>query len=140
MPDDDDLDESPTVTLKRSEIRQLEKRAKLADELEGRAATAERALAFAKAGIDLTDTKSNYFVKGYEGDLEPDAIKAAAIKDGFLPAPDVAPDNSGDADALGRMAEAAATGGDAPDGLDRLINAQSEDEFWEIAQQTGAVR
>lgn len=137
MPDDDDLDESPTVTLKRSEIRNLEKRAKLADEAEARAAAAERSLAFAKAGIDLTDTKSNYFVKGYEGELDPEAIKAAAIKDGFLPAPDVAPDNSGDADALGRMAEAAATGGDAPDGLDRLLNINDETEFWNVAQQSG---
>lgn len=44
------------------------------------ASQAERELAFVKAGIDPNNPLSKYFIKGYEGDLNPDAIKAAALE------------------------------------------------------------
>jgi len=44
------------------------------------ASQAERELAFVKAGIDPNNPLSKYFMKGYEGDLNPDAIKAAALE------------------------------------------------------------
>ena len=57
-------------------IRNLRDKAKKADEAEARAAAAERELAFAKAGIPLNDPRSGYFLKGYDGDTSPEAIKA----------------------------------------------------------------
>lgn len=44
------------------------------------AAVAERELAFVKAGIDPNLPVAKYFMKGYDGDLTPDAIRAAAIE------------------------------------------------------------
>lgn len=41
---------------------------------------ATRELAFVKAGIDSADPMTKYFVKGYDGELSPDAIRAAAIE------------------------------------------------------------
>lgn len=74
--------------------KQIEEQAAKAREAEARAAAAERELAFAKAGLPLDDPKMTYFVKGYDGDLSPDAIKAAAESAGFLtaPAPEVPAD------------------------------------------------
>lgn len=74
---DDSTDEKP------SDLR------KAADE--GKKAKAENAqlkrdLAFMKAGINLEDPKMTYFVKGYDGDLAPAAIRQAAIEVGFLQA------------------------------------------------------
>lgn len=71
--------------------KQIEEQAAKAREAEARAAAAERELAFAKAGLPLSDPKMGYFVKGYDGDLTPEAIKAAAEAAGFLapPAPEV---------------------------------------------------
>lgn len=45
---------------------------------------AKRENAFLRAGIDIDDTKMAYFVKGYDGELDPTAIKEAAVEAGFL--------------------------------------------------------
>jgi len=50
----------------------------------------KRQLAFVKAGIPTDDPKMNYFIKGYDGDLEPEAIRTAAVDAGFL-APETPP-------------------------------------------------
>ena len=44
------------------------------------AAAASRELAFVKAGVDPTLPMAKYFVKGYDGELTADAIRAAAIE------------------------------------------------------------
>jgi hypothetical protein len=53
-----------------------------------RAKTAEKDLAFMRAGIDTsTNPMAGYFVKGYDGEITPEAIKAKAIEVGLLQAP-----------------------------------------------------
>ena len=99
LEDEDDQIEDRTVTLKRDQIRALEKQAKQATEAIARAEAAERKLGFAEAGISLTDPKMAYFVKGYDGDLSADAIKQAATDAGFL----AASTSSDDQDALNRV-------------------------------------
>jgi len=85
--DDDDPIEPATVTLKRSDIRALERKAKAAEDATAKVASLERQLAFLEAGINPTDPKLKYFTKGYDGDMTADAIKAAATEAGFLEAP-----------------------------------------------------
>jgi hypothetical protein len=43
--------------------------------------------AFTKAGIPMDDPRIGYFVKGYDGELEPTAIREAAVSAGFIQAP-----------------------------------------------------
>lgn len=50
---------------------------KAATEAAARAEAAERKLAFAEAGIPLSDKRAQLFVKGYDGELEADKVKAA---------------------------------------------------------------
>lgn len=83
--DDFDLDDEDS-----NSIQALRRAANAAKKLKAENARMKRELAFAKAGIPLTDPKMNYFVKGYEGDLEPEAIREAATEAGFL-ATEVAP-------------------------------------------------
>lgn len=55
---------------------------------EARALAAEKDLAFMRAGIDTaTNPMAEYFVKGYDGEMTADAIKAKAIEVGLLAAP-----------------------------------------------------
>ena len=68
--------------------RDLENRAK---EAEARAAAAESRLSgyerqdtFRSAGIDLDDPRSQYFMIGYEGEMDADAIRAEAEAAGFM--------------------------------------------------------
>ena len=70
-----------SVTVSRRQLNNLEKKAR---EMEARASAAERKLAFAQAGIDLSDAKMKYFVNGYDGEITADSIKKAATEAGFL--------------------------------------------------------
>lgn len=64
--------------------RGLRRAANKSKKLEAELAELRRELAFAKAGIPMDDPKMKYFIKGYDGEFEPDAIRAAAAEAGFL--------------------------------------------------------
>lgn len=89
--DDFDLDDDDS-----NSIQSLRKAANAAKKLKAENVRIKRELAFAKAGIPLNDAKMNYFVKGYEGELEPDAIREAAVEAGFLVAPDAPQEQASD--------------------------------------------
>lgn len=69
------------------DFKNLRAKAKKADQYEREMLTLKRELAFTKAGIPLDDPKMTYFVKGYDGDLDPQAIRSAATEAGFISAP-----------------------------------------------------
>jgi hypothetical protein len=82
----DDESNDARVSLKRSDIRRLEAAAKAGLQAQTAKTQADRELAFYKAGIDPSDTRLSYFVKGYDGEMTPEAIKAEAQKAGFVSA------------------------------------------------------
>ena len=75
--------DAPTQQQDPREIQSLRKAAEKGRKL-------ERENAFLRAGVDVDNPRNSYFIKGYEGELTPDAIKAAGIEAGFIEAP--APD------------------------------------------------
>lgn len=90
---DDEYDEQPepqqqrTRTVPRDVWKDMERKAKERDEVAKQLEAANRRLAFADAGINTSDARLAYFVKGYDGDLTPDAIRTAAAEAGFIDAP-----------------------------------------------------
>lgn len=80
----DSGDGDQMVTISRANIRKLEAAAKAASQHEADVASLRRELAFRDAGINPTDPKLKYFVKGYDGDATVEAIKAAALEAGFI--------------------------------------------------------
>lgn len=78
---DDDFD---TDNEDENSIPSLRRAANKSKKLEAELRSIKRELAFARAGIALDDPKMNYFVKGYEGELEAEAIRAAALEAGFI--------------------------------------------------------
>ena len=68
--------------------RDLENRAKEAEQKAAdyalRLESYERRDTFRSAGIDPDDARAKYFVKAYDGEMDPDAIRAEAEAAGFL--------------------------------------------------------
>jgi hypothetical protein len=107
---DDDGDE---------DFKNLRAKAKKADQYERELNAMKREVAFVKAGIPLDDPKVGYFVKGYDGELEPDAIRSAAIEAGFMSPPAAVPDPALDQARSGQQRVMAATSGaDSVDDMD----------------------
>ena len=75
---EDEYDEDDTS------IKGLRRAANKAKKLEAEMESMKRELAFARAGLPLDDPSLAYFVKGYDGELEPDSILEAAEQAGFI--------------------------------------------------------
>ena len=120
--------------------RRLEKKAQRADDL-------ARENAFLKAGVNPDDPKAKWLVKGYDGELTPEAIKAAASEAGILggateePAKEEPKDDipSEEKDAHERMsdtAEGQASGGER-DFHAEMNAAKTPEELHRIAREAG---
>jgi len=64
--------------------RELEEKARRADDLEAQLAEVKRQQAFNEAGITSANPAYKYFTKGYDGEMTVDAIKVAATEAGVL--------------------------------------------------------
>ena len=113
MPDPDETnDDLNEGQISVDDLRALRKAAKERDDLAARMAQQERELAFAKAKLDLDDPKIKYFVKAYDGELTPEAIRTQAEADGFLEARRQATQQ--DVATQHRIANASAGSGETP--------------------------
>lgn len=120
------------------DLRNLRKKAKSADDAERRAAKAERELAFAKAGLDLGDPKVGYFVKGYDGELTPEAIRATAVELGFVAVPTVDQQAASEAKGIEQITSTATGGQPASfDVAAELQAARNEREVMAILRRAG---
>lgn len=93
------------------DFKNLRAKARKADTLERENATIKRELAFVKAGVPLDDPRMTYFVKGYDGELDPDAIRTAAVEAGFMAPPQQQQDPVVDEARSGQAAAVAASTG-----------------------------
>lgn len=143
--DDFDMDDEDNG----SDIRNLRKAAKAAKRLQSELQQVKRELAFAKAGLPLDDPKMNYFVKGYDGEMDAEAIREAALAAGFIAQPQAevpaqAPEHQAAVAAQQRVmaASAGAVSEDVSEAaaLSRMEAAMSEgglEAMLEIARQYG---
>lgn len=89
--DDDDLEVEQPPRSNPSEIASLRAAADKGKKLEPKVQKLERENAFLRAGIDPEDQKLGYFYRGYDGELSPEAIRAAAQEAGFIAPPQADP-------------------------------------------------
>lgn len=140
MADDlDQHDDDQPVSISAKDLKALRNIAKDANDLRAQNDAAQRQLAFAKAKIDVTDPRMGYFIKGYEGDLEPEKIRAAALEAGFLntqqPQSQVP---ATELDGHQQMGQAASGGSSKPEDLtEKIRNAQSQEEVMAIMTAAG---
>jgi len=126
----------------RARMRELENEVKSLRQMKDEAEAAKKELAFVKAGIDLNSPMSKYFVKGYDGEISPDAIRAAAAEANLIQtAPSEQQVPKQEQAAWNRMGNAAAMGDVSEPVVDyaaKIASAKNEREVMELLAQAKA--
>lgn len=119
----DEFDDEPQQQQENANLQRLRENAKWAKQNRPRLTALERENAFLKAGIPVEDKAATYFVKGYDGALDPDAIRAAAAEIGLVQAP---PEHGIPADEAAALRRTQALGNDSQS---PVLNQVTEAEF-----------
>lgn len=123
----------------RARMRELEQQVKAFEAKAKEAEAAQRELAFVKAGVNPDSAAAKYFVKGYDGELTPEAIRAAAEEANLVSSEKK--EAAGEQQAWNRVAQASRAGETSEPPVDytqRLSNAKSADEVMAIIAQARA--
>lgn len=75
---DDETSDQPHKDPVRAHLKKMEQENKLLRQQAAEFESLKRKMAFAEAGIDVNAPVAKYFIKGYEGEITPEAIRAAA--------------------------------------------------------------
>jgi hypothetical protein len=137
--EDEAQDQAARKDPVRARMRELEQQVKAFEAKAKEAEAAQRELAFVKAGVDPDSAAAKYFVKGYDGELTAEAIRAAAEEASLIPSQkkEVAAEQQ----AWNRVAQASRAGetSDAPvDYVQRFNNAKSAEEVMALMAQARA--
>lgn len=127
---DSDMEETNTRNPVRARMKELEKEAAELRKQIAEAETAKRELAFVKAGIDPNSPMSKYFMKGYDGELDPEAIRQAAVEAQLISPPEATPTQVEAAgwQKIAKIAAGSQTAQPPVDWNQRLLNAESPRE------------
>ena len=136
---EDEAQDQATRNPVRARMRELEDRNKALEAQAKEAEAAKRELAFVKAGVDPDSAAAKYFVKGYDGELTAEAIRAAAEEASLIPSEKK--EVVAEQQAWNRVAQASRAGeaSDVPvDYVQRFNNAKSADEVMALLAQARA--
>ena len=126
--------------------RDLENRAKEAEQeaasMAAQLESYQRRDTFRSAGLDPDDARVKYFVKGYDGELDAEAIRQEAMAAGFIgeDSPMPQPSVMNDALAVEQRIQAAREGGEpvvSPDLEDRIKATTNQDELRALMESEG---
>ena len=119
--------------------RELEDRAKAGDEAVAQLAQLQRELSFRDAGVDPNTKQGQYFMRGYDGEMTADAIRAEAAELGLTGQPVQTQQPQVDFGAEQRIAMAADDAGPvANPELDTLIRqTKNADELRDLMEAHG---
>ena len=134
---EDDTDETPKDPV-RARMKQLEKELQQSKQALAEAEAIKRENAFMKAGIPMDDPMAKYFVKGYDGEISAEAIRAAAQEANLIQkaADDAKAKSEVDAwNRISRAQRAGETSEPAADWNAKLNQARSEQEVLQILAQ-----
>jgi hypothetical protein len=123
----------------RARMRELEQQVKAFEAKAKEAEAAQRELAFVKAGVNPDSAAAKYFVKGYDGELTPEAIRAAAEEANLVSSEKK--EVAGEQQAWNRVAQASRAGETSEPPVDyvqRLSNTKSADEVMALIAQARA--
>ena len=137
--DDAVQDQQQSKDPLRAHSRKLEAENKALKEKLAQAETSQRELNFVKAGMDPNDPKYKYFIKGYDGELTPEAIRQAAEEASLIPSQNK--EVAAEQQSWNRVAQAARAGETSEPPVDyaqRLNNAKSADEVMQLLAQARA--
>jgi hypothetical protein len=123
----------------RQRMKQLEKENREKDKLLAQLQAQAKELSFVKAGVDVSDPKFKYFIKGYDGELTPEAIREAAEEAQLIaPTPQVADTDKQAWRETNRIAAGSEVSPAPPGWIDRINAANSEQELMGIFAEAQA--
>ena len=137
--EDEAQDQAARKDPVRARMRELEQQVKAFEAKAKEAEAAQRELAFVKAGVNPDSAAAKYFVKGYDGELTPEAIRAAAEEANLVSSEKK--EVAGEQQAWNRVAQASRAGetSEAPvDYVQRFNNTKSADEVMALIAQARA--
>lgn len=137
--EDDDYEQPTESNPVRARMKQLEKEAKELRKQVAEFSATQRELAFVKAGIDPASPQAKYFVKGYDGEMTPEAIRSAAAEAQLItPQADPLDEDRAGWKQTNRIAAGSETSADGPSWSKRISDAGSEDELMSIFAEAQA--
>ena len=138
---EDDSQDQVTKDPVRAQLRKVEQQLKASEakvkEFEG----AARELNFVKAGVNTSDPGAKYFVKGYDGELSPEAIRVAAQEANLIPASNGETVQASEQQAWSRVSEASRVGEKFEPTIDwtaKMASAKNENELNQLMAQYNA--
>lgn len=135
---DDDQTESQSNPV-RQRMKQLEKENRETKKLLAELQNQAKELAFVKAGLDMNSPMAKYFVKGYDGDLTPEAIREAAMEAQLItPEPAVNEDDRKAWRETNRIASGSEVSPEPKGWAERINQAESESELMSIFAEAQA--
>lgn len=142
---DNYTEETFTEGEEQDSLKNLRAAANRAKKLEAELTQMKRQMAFYQAGIPQDDPRMKYFVKGYEGELDPEAIRSAASEAGFLQVEQQAPPQENPVAVAEQRVMAASAGAIAEDNsesaalakLEQALNEGGVEAMLDVARQYG---
>ena len=138
---EDDSQDQVTKDPVRAQLRKVEQQLKASEakakEFEG----AARELNFVKAGVNTSDPGAKYFVKGYDGELSPEAIRVAAQEANLIPVSNGETVQASEQQAWSRVSEASRVGEKFEPTIDwtaKMASAKNENELNQLMAQYNA--
>ena len=123
----------------RAQLRKLEKEVREKNDLLSKYAEMERKMAFTEAGINASDPKFKYFIKGYDGEMTPEAISLAAQEAQLItPQGSVSQEERSAWQQTNKIAAGAETASEGPSWIKRIQDAGSENEIAAIFAEAQA--
>ena len=135
---EDDTQDQAGRNPVRARMRELEAENKRKDQLLAEAEQARRELIFLKAGVDPENPMAKYFIKGYDGELEIEAVRSAAQEANLIGATKTPAPEEQAWGRVGRVAAAAETSEVPVDYEQRIRGARSADEVMQLLAQARA--
>jgi hypothetical protein len=134
---DDEQSEQTGKNPVRARMKQLETEVETLREKAAEAEKLQKELAFSKAGIPMDAPMSKYFIKGYEGEFTPEAIRKAAEEANLIQGSQ--PETSQQEQQAWNRMKTASTAGQtsepAVDWVSRINNAKDSNEIMQLLAQ-----
>ena len=135
--EDEGVDEAPKDPV-RARMRLLEKEAAELKKQLAEAEAVKREMAFIKAGVPMDNPVAKYFVKGYDGEVSPEAIRQAAEEANLIAKAAENAQAKSEADAWNRITRAQRAGETSEpivDWASKINQARNEQEVMQILAQ-----
>jgi hypothetical protein len=134
--EDDQPQESNPV---RARMKQLEKENREYKKMLAEAQEAKKEMAFVKGGLDMNHPMAKYFIKGYDGELEPDAVRQALEEAQLItPQPQMDASERQGWQETNKVAAGSEVSPPPPSWAKRIQDASSERELYAIFEEAQA--